>query len=243
MVSPWEPYKSPVRSRYVSGNDIKGVLHAFEGVCVLEKGGDFFASRIYTRSVLIRGACGPLSSKKPSSLKIRLSAWPLPTTNPRLIDTTCAFWQVIMSFPALDHAFEKHVQNYLCSESYDFLKAVRRAPCNIFGIIVPAPLFYTSAVVIVAVMLLPSLLECCCHHCCSAVAIIAVVLLSSLLQCCCCHRCCYSSAVVVIMHCCRGVDPCLSSVVFPTAFAAQKGDLRTFERLGLLQLNSERITV
>ena len=33
--------------------------------------------------------------------------------------------QVIMGFPALDHAFEKHVQDYLCSESYDFLKAVR----------------------------------------------------------------------------------------------------------------------
>lgn len=34
--------------------------------------------------------------------------------------------QVIMNFPPLDHAFEKHVQDYLCSESYDFLKEVRR---------------------------------------------------------------------------------------------------------------------
>ena len=31
-----------------------------------------------------------------------------------------------MAFPPLDHAFEKHVQDYLCSESYDFLKEVRR---------------------------------------------------------------------------------------------------------------------
>lgn len=29
-----------------------------------------------------------------------------------------------MSEPAMDAAFEKHVQDYLCSESYDFLKAV-----------------------------------------------------------------------------------------------------------------------
>lgn len=30
-----------------------------------------------------------------------------------------------MGNPILDAAFEKHVQDYLCSESYDFLKAVR----------------------------------------------------------------------------------------------------------------------
>ena len=28
-----------------------------------------------------------------------------------------------MACPILDEAFEKHVQDYLCSESYDFLKA------------------------------------------------------------------------------------------------------------------------
>lgn len=30
-----------------------------------------------------------------------------------------------MAHPPMDLAFEKHVQDYLCSESYDFLKAVR----------------------------------------------------------------------------------------------------------------------
>lgn len=29
-----------------------------------------------------------------------------------------------MECPILDEAFAKHVQDYLCSESYDFLKAV-----------------------------------------------------------------------------------------------------------------------
>ncbi|CAB1117956.1 unnamed protein product [Ectocarpus sp. CCAP 1310/34] len=32
--------------------------------------------------------------------------------------------KVIMSNPMLDPAFEKHVQDYLCSESYDFVKEV-----------------------------------------------------------------------------------------------------------------------
>lgn len=38
------------------------------------------------------------------------------------------FWtmQVIMAEPILDQAFEKHVQDFLCSESYDFLKEVRQ---------------------------------------------------------------------------------------------------------------------
>ncbi|CAM9662596.1 unnamed protein product, partial [Ectocarpus sp. 8 AP-2014] len=34
--------------------------------------------------------------------------------------------KVIMSNPILDQAFEKHVQDYLCSESYDFVKEVER---------------------------------------------------------------------------------------------------------------------
>ena len=29
-----------------------------------------------------------------------------------------------MNNPILDQAFEKHVQDYLCSESYDFVKEV-----------------------------------------------------------------------------------------------------------------------
>ncbi len=33
--------------------------------------------------------------------------------------------QVIMAHPILDQAFEKHAQDYLCSESYDFIKEVR----------------------------------------------------------------------------------------------------------------------
>ncbi|CAB1108588.1 unnamed protein product [Ectocarpus sp. CCAP 1310/34] len=32
--------------------------------------------------------------------------------------------QVIMSNPVLDQAFEKHAQDYLCSESYDFIQEV-----------------------------------------------------------------------------------------------------------------------
>lgn len=32
--------------------------------------------------------------------------------------------QVIMSSQTMDTAFEKHVQDFLCSESYEFLKAV-----------------------------------------------------------------------------------------------------------------------
>ncbi|CAM9985464.1 unnamed protein product, partial [Ectocarpus fasciculatus] len=34
--------------------------------------------------------------------------------------------KVIMNTPILDQAFEKHVQDYLCSESYDFVKEVER---------------------------------------------------------------------------------------------------------------------
>lgn len=30
-----------------------------------------------------------------------------------------------MAHPILDQAFEKHAQDYLCSESYDFIKEVR----------------------------------------------------------------------------------------------------------------------
>ncbi len=33
-------------------------------------------------------------------------------------------WQVIMSHPVLDQAFENHARDYLCSESYDFIKEV-----------------------------------------------------------------------------------------------------------------------